>query len=181
MRIRSNSNRWVSYPSPSMPALRFLAVQPVRNGLGIVSLKSFNSGALICEIDGDIVTSDEVWSFWKSDPRKAANCFRFDADCYISPHDKIGAFANHSCNPNVRVVKQTGRLFFKAIKSIAACTEITHDYSTLLGADDLWTMPCNCGEVPCRKKIQSFHELPTAILNRYLAIQAIPDFILATR
>ncbi len=164
-----------------MPALRFLAVQPVRNGLGIVSLKSFNSGALICEIDGAIVTSDEVWSFWKTDPRKAANCFRYDADCYISPHDKIGAFANHSCNPNMRVVKQSGRLFFKAIKSIAACTEITHDYSTLLGADDSWTMPCNCGEVPCRKKIRSFHELPTAILKRYLAIQAIPDFILATR
>jgi hypothetical protein len=164
-----------------MPALRFLAVQPVRNGLGIVSLKSFNSGALICEIDGDIVTSDEVWSFWKSDPRKAVNCFRYDADCYISPHDKIGAFANHSCNPNVRVVKQTGRLFLRAIKSIAATTEITHDYSTLLGADDSWTMHCNCGEVPCRKKIRSFHELPTAILKRYLAIQAIPDFILATR
>jgi SET domain len=165
MRIRSNSNPWVSYPPPSMSALRFLAVQPVRNGLGIVALKS----------------SDEVWSFWKTDPRKAANCFRYDADRYLSPQDKIGAFANHSCNPNVRVVKQSGQLFFQAIKSITACTEITHDYSTLLGADDSWIMPCNCGEVPCRKKIRSFHELPTAILKRYLAIQAIPDFILATR
>ena len=114
-----------------MSALRFLAVQPVRNGLGIVALKSFSSGALICEIDGAIVTSDEVWSFWKTDPRKAANCFRYDADRYLSPHDKIGAFANHSCNPNVRVVKQTGRLFLRAIKSIAATTEITRLFNAL--------------------------------------------------
>ena len=164
-----------------MPALRFLTVQSVRNGLGIVALKSFHSGAQICEIDGDILTSDEVWSLWNTDPRRAANCFRYDPDRYISPQNKIGAFANHSCYPNVRVVKHTGRLFFKAIKSIAASTEITHDYSTLLGADDSWTMSCNCGEVPCRKTIRSFHELPAGILKRYLAIHAIPDFILATR
>lgn len=164
-----------------MPASTFLDIQPVRNGLGIVALKSFASGSVICEITGAIITSDEVWSFWTTDPRKAANCFRYDADRYLSPHGKIGAFANHSCNPNAGVFKDGEGLIFKAIKPIAACGEITHDYSTLLGADDSWRMLCNCGEARCRGTIQSFHRLPAAVRRKYTAIGAIPNFILATQ
>jgi len=158
-----------------------LEVRPVRNGRGIVALKAFRAGALICEIRGAIVSGDTVWGYWKTDPRRGANCFRFDAEHYLDPEGAIGAFANHSCNPNAGVVKRGRKLLFKAIRPIAAGEEVTHDYSTLLGADDVWKMRCNCGEPGCRKVVRNFRSLPPAVLRAYRKLGIIPRFILATR
>lgn len=158
-----------------------LAVQPVRNGHGIIALARFARGEVICEIRGTIVTSAEVWRYWKRSPALAENCFRYDAERYLSPAGEIGAFANHSCAPNAGVIKVRRRLYFKAIKSIAPGTEVTHDYSTLLGGDDIWTMSCNCGEESCRAVVTNFHALPRAVRTRYGRLGVIPEFIRATR
>ena len=69
----------------------------------------------------------------------------------------------------------------KAIRPILAGEEVTHDYSTFLGADDVWTMPCNCGEVDCRKRVRNVAKLPLATLRRYRRLGIVPDFIMATR
>jgi len=161
-------------------ATAFLDIQPVRNGLGIVALKSFAPGAHICEIRGAVLTSDQVWDLWKDDPLAAANCFRLNAQQYISPRNMIGAYANHSCNPNVAVVALREWLVFKAIRPIERGCELTHDYATLLGDDDIWQMDCNCGEASCRATIARFSRLPHAVRRRYQAMGAIPDYILAT-
>ena len=147
----------------------------------MVALRPFARGELIGEIRGAIVTSDEVWSYWKRNRTIAQNCFRFDADRYLNPAGELGTFANHSCAPNAGVFKVRGRLSFRAITAIGAECEITHDYSTLLGADDIWTMRCDCGEASCRGSVQSFHTLSTALLRRYTRLGVIPSFILATR
>jgi hypothetical protein len=158
-----------------------LEVRRVRNGRGIVALKPFRRGALICEIRGAIVSGETVWGYWKTDPRRGANCFRYDAEHYLDPEGEIGAFANHACNPNAGIVKRGRRLLFKAIRPIAAGDEITHDYSTLLGADDVWKMKCNCGAPACRKVVRNFRALPPAVLRAYRKLGIIPRFILATR
>lgn len=158
-----------------------LEVRTVRNGRGIVAITRFARGEVICEVKGKIVTSAEVWRYWKRSLTLAENCFRFDDARYLSPAGEIGAFANHSCNPSAGVIKERGRLYLKALKAIASGTEVTHDYSTLLGADDVWTMPCNCGEDNCRRRVASFHTLPSAVLRRYERLGIVPDFILATR
>ena len=158
-----------------------LDVRPVRNGKGIVALKAFRQGALICEIRGKVVTGDDVWRYWDHDARRAANCFRYDADHYLDPEGEIGAYANHSCNPNAGVVKRARGLLFKAIRPIAAGDELTHDYSTLLGADDVWRMKCNCGDANCRKVVRNYRALPRGLVRRYRALGVIPDFIFATR
>jgi SET domain-containing protein len=164
-----------------MPPGNRLGVRPVRNGLGIVALKPFPKGAAICEIKGKIVTGDVVWRYWESDQRLGENCFRYDDEHYIDPDGEIGQYANHSCNPNAGIVKQGRRLLLKAIMSIAAGDEITHDYSTLLGADDVWKMRCNCGESICRRAVRSISKLPAATVRRYRRLGIIPDFIMATR
>ncbi len=164
-----------------MTAPSRLEVRAVRNGRGIVAATRFARGEIILEIKGKVVTSAEVWRYWKRSPTLAENCFRFDDERYLSPAGEIGAFANHSCKPNAGVIKVRGRLYFKALKAIAAQSEVTHDYSTLLGADDIWRMPCNCGEDNCRGRVASFHTLPSAALRRYERLGVIPDFILATR
>lgn len=154
-----------------------LTVRPVRNGLGIIALRAFEPGDLLCRVRGRIVTANKVWSYWKKDRRRGENCFRYDADHYLDPEGEIGAYANHSCNPNAMVVRTPRGIYLRALKPIAAGREITHDYSTLLGADDVWTMKCNCGERICRGVIRHFARLPARILRRYRNLGAIPRFI----
>ncbi len=163
-----------------MSSGKTLAVRAVRNGKGIVALKTFAPGATVCRIKGRVVTGEQVWRYWDSDPRRGENCFRYDADHYLDPEGEIGAFANHSCNPNAGIVKTGRRLLLRAIRPIAAGDEVTHDYSTLLGADDIWKMKCNCGEAGCRKVVRNAGRLPAAVLRRYRRLGVIPDFILAT-
>ena len=103
-----------------MPEKKALAVKKVRNGRGIVALGPFRRGAIVMEVTGRIVSDDEVWTYWDTDKRLGENCFRYDDDSYINPDGEIGAFANHSCNPNSGIVKRGRKLLLKAIKPIAA-------------------------------------------------------------
>ncbi len=172
----------INYKNRILPSLNYsntLTVRPVRNGLGIVALKPFATGATVCVIRGRIVSAATVWRYWESDPRRGANCFRFDTGHYLDPEGEIGAWANHSCNPNAGVYKTPTRLLLRAIRPIAAGEEVTHDYSTLLGADDIWTMRCNCGERRCRKVVRNIARLPAVVLKRYVGLGAVPYFILA--
>lgn len=157
-----------------------LIVGPVRNGRGIVALKAFPQGAAICQIRGKIVTAAAVWRYWDTDPRRGDNCFRYDADHYLDPEGEIGAYANHSCHPNAGLVMAGRRLMLRAIRPIAAGDEVTHDYSTLLGADDVWKMKCNCGEANCRKVVRNIGGLPAGVRARYKSLGVIPGFILET-
>jgi SET domain-containing protein len=154
---------------------------PVRNGRGLVARKALRRGAIVVEITGKIVTGEEVWRYWEIDPKLGANCFRYDADHYIDPDGTVGQYANHSCNPNSGGFRVGRRLLIKAIRPIAGGEEVTHDYSTFLGADDVWTMRCNCGEGNCRKTVKNVAKLPLATLRRYRRLGIIPDFIMATR
>jgi hypothetical protein len=158
-----------------------LIVRPVRNGRGIVALKPFAPGAHICQIRGKVVTVNAVWRYWDTDPRRGENCFRYDADHYLDPEGEIGAYANHSCNPNAGLIKAGRRLLLQAVRPIAAGDEVTHDYSTLLGADDVWKMKCNCGASNCRKVVSNVCKLPAGVIARYQSLGIIPGFILETR
>lgn len=157
-----------------------LSVKPVRNGLGMVATKRFSPGTLICEIKGRIIAPQTVWRYWESDPRRGANCFRYSPERYLDPEGEIGAYANHSCNPNAGIVKQGRKLLLKAIASIARGDEVTHDYTTLLGADDIWTMRCNCGDANCRRFVRNISTLPAAAAARYQRLGVMPRFIRTT-
>jgi hypothetical protein len=160
---------------------RNVHVEPVRNGRGIVARRDFSAGQLVCRIRGKIVSSATVWRYWERDPKLAANCIRFDDEQFLNPHLQIGAFANHSCRPNAALLREGGNLALRAIATIRSGDEVTHDYSTYIGADDVWTMRCNCGERGCRGRVRRFDRLPERTLKRYVKLGAIPDFILRTR
>jgi hypothetical protein len=157
-----------------------LEVRDVRNGRGLVALRRFERGQRVCVLRGRLVHFDRLWSWWDRDPRRAANCIRFDADRYLDPHGELGAFANHSCRPNTMLVRAGRVLDVRAMRVIRPGDEVTHDYSTCLGADDTWSMRCNCGEPACRGRVRRFDRLPADVLQRYVRLGAIPAAILAT-
>ena len=154
-----------------------LTVKPVRNGLGIVATRAFPQDTLVCEIKGSIVSTATVWRYWDTDPRLGENCFRYSAERYLNPEGEIGQYANHSCQPNAGIVKQGRRLWLKAIAPIARGDEVTHDYSTLLGTDDIWKMRCDCGAARCRRTVGHVHTLPAGVLYTYRRLGIVPEFI----
>lgn len=163
-----------------MAARAFVSVRPVRNGNGLVARMPIPAGHRICVFRGRVRTSANVLRLWAYDRRRAANCIRCGPDDYLDPDGELGAFGNHSCRPNAAIVLERGRLVLRALRAIRAGAEVTHDYSTCLGADDVWTMRCNCGERGCRGRVRRFDRLPPAVLRRYIRLGAIPSFILET-
>lgn len=155
-------------------------MRPVRNGMGIVAMRAYAAGNVICRLKGRVVSFNRVWRYWQINRRRAENCFRYDADHYLDPEGEVGAYANHSCAPNAGVFKTRSGLSMRALQDIAAGEEITHDYSTLLGADDVWQMKCNCGEQECRRMVRNYSSLPERTFLRYHRLGAIPGFILET-
>ena len=165
---------------PRLLSNRSVVVQPVRNGLGLVARRSLAPGALVFRVGGRTLTSAALWRLWKTAPRKAANSYRCGEDLYALAPGTVADYANHSCRPNSAVFMERGRLAVRAVRAIQAGQEVTHDYATLLGADDVWTMRCNCGERGCRKMVRRFDRLPPATLRRYMRAGWIPAFILQT-
>ena len=157
-----------------------LEIRTVRNGRGLVATRGFRAGQLVTALHGRVVTARTVWGWWDRDPRRAANCIRFDADRYLDPTGEWGEFANHGCRPNAAIMRERGRLVLRALRSIRAGDEVLHDYSTLLGADDVWSMRCDCGAHGCRGVVRRFDRLPAATRRGYVAEGAIPAFIRAT-
>jgi SET domain-containing protein len=107
------------------------------------------------------------------------NAYRYDADRYISPQGKIGDMLNHSCNPNAKVSKEGDKLLVRAIKHIPVGKEVVIDYATITGADDIWSMKCNCGSTKCRGKIVPFKRLPKELRDTYKKLGIVPAHILA--
>lgn len=157
-----------------------LSVEAVRNGMGLVARNAFAAGARVCVLKGRTRSAVKVLEIWGCDPRRAANCIRCGPEAYLDPDGQWGAFANHSCRPNAAIRVERGRLVLRSLRAIRAGDEVTHDYSTCLGADDVWTMRCNCGERGCRRRIARFDRLPAPVLRRYVRLNAIPRFILET-
>lgn len=159
---------------------RSVVVQPVRNGLGLVARRHLKPGDLVFRVGGRTLTSAALWRLWKTAPRRAANSYRCGEDLYAMAPGTVADYANHSCRPNSAVFVERSGLVVRAVRAIRLGQEVTHDYATLLGADDVWTMRCNCGERGCRKMVRRFDRLPAATLRRYVRAGWIPTFILLT-
>ncbi len=151
-----------------------LIVKDSRNGKGIFGKKDFEIDDIIFQVTGKLIAGDEDDDI---DDETRDNTYRYNTDTYISPKGRIGDMLNHSCNPNAKVTKEGDRLLIRAIKNIIIGKEITIDYSTIIAADDIWVMECNCGSTKCRGKIGKFKLLPIAIKNKYITENIVPEYI----
>lgn len=152
-------------------------VRRSRIGLGLFATDAIAPGTTILRIRGRVV-------HWRVIRRRRGpgkdNCYRFGAETYLDPGDDISRYVNHSCAPNAGVRKIGRSLSLVAYKPIRAGAEITFDYSTITGDDDIWTLRCKCGSRGCRKIVRSFGSLPVALQRRYLRAGLVPRFIIET-
>ncbi len=152
-------------------------VRDSRNGRGVFTLKNFVSEDVLFQITGKLISCDIDEDI---DETIRANAIRFDEDMYISPEGKLGNFLNHSCNPNIKILKNKEKLFVVAIKDIHPQDEVVFDYSTITAPDDVWSMKCNCGSSICRGVVRKFDSLPREIKEKYFSLDAVPDYILGS-
>lgn len=152
-----------------------LIVKKARNGLGIFAKKDFKVGKKVFEIKGSRITCDVCED---ADEETRSNAYRFDKDFYISPDGRMGDFLNHSCKPNVKILKENGKLFVVTIFYIKKGEEFVFDYSTILASDDIWEMECNCGEKDCRGVVKRFKSLPKKLKEFYISEKIVPKHIL---
>lgn len=151
-------------------------VRRARNGKGIFAKKKFKAGETIFHIKGKLF---HYTILIERGGKFQDNTYRFAEETYLSPQGELGEFVNHSCEPNSKVVKKNNKLFLVAFKDIPKGKEITFDYSTVLAADDIWTMKCNCGAKTCRGIVRKYTRLPKKLLKDYIAEEIIPRYILA--
>ena len=152
-------------------------VRPSRIGNGLFTARAFAAGETITQIRGRIVHYSVLW---KRGGTFLDNCIRFGPETYLDPGDDPGRYVNHSCAPNAGIRKDRNRLLLFAATRIAAGREITFDYSTTIGDDDVWTMRCRCGRRACRQRIKRFGALPEALQSRYHARGLVPRYITET-
>jgi SET domain len=158
------------------PATR-VRVAPARIGSGLFARRSFAEMEPIIRITGRVVRYELLW---QRGGKFLDNCIRFGPETYLDPGDGVGRYVNHSCEPNTAIHKSRNRLFLVAARSIARGEELSFDYSTTIGDDDIWTMRCACDEAACRKRIKRFGSLPADLQHRYRAQGLVPNYILAT-
>ena len=152
-----------------------LIVKKSRNGKGIFAARNFLAEKKIFQVTGTLITCYENDDM---DEQVRANTYPYDKTRYISPTGKIGDFLNHSCDPNAKVVKEKKKLFIVSIKPITKGEEVFIDYSTILAADDVWEMQCNCGSQQCRGVVKKFKTLPKKLREEYVAKGMVPSYIL---
>jgi hypothetical protein len=157
--------------------MKRVAIRAARNGLGLFAVQAFAPRRTILHVTGRIHLADVLW---ERGGTFADNCYRFGPETYLDPGDSVGRYVNHSCEPNAGVRKTNNRLYLFAAARIPARRELTIDYSTILGDDDIWTMRCNCGTPSCRGRVRRFGSLPRATQADYVARGMVPGYILRT-
>jgi hypothetical protein len=150
---------------------------PARIGQGLFARHAFRVGEPILRIEGRRVHYEVLW---ERGGTFLDNCIRFGPETYLDPGDGVGRFINHSCAPNAAIHKSRNRLFLVAVRRIRRGDELTFDYSTTIGDDDIWTMRCDCRDERCRKVVKRFGSLPMDIQREYRENGMVPGFILAT-
>lgn len=151
-----------------------LEVKKTRNGFGVFVKNDFKIGETILEIVGPFITCDVDENI---DDRIRSNAYRYNTNLYINPEGTFADFLNHSCKPNIKIIKNNKKLFVESIVPISKGSEILFDYSTVIASDDEWEMMCNCGEKECRKVVCGFSSLPVRTKNLYIKNSIVPDYI----
>jgi hypothetical protein len=104
----------------------------------------------VVEYDGERITAEEADR--RYDGVSRTYLYGLDDGKTVIDGHGMGAYLNHSCDPNCEVDEIKGRVWIFAIRDIAAGEELLWDYNLY---DDEDPAPCHCGSRKCRGTMYS--------------------------
>lgn len=121
---------------------------------GCYTTTPIRKGARVAEYTGPRLTKTEADGRYDEAP--ITYLFGLGDGSVVIDGHCMAMFINHSCDPNCETHEERGRVWIKAIRTIAAGEEITYDYCLYDGDSD--EALCNCGAKQCRGTMYSHAE-----------------------
>jgi hypothetical protein len=120
------------------------------HAVGVYTTTPIRRGARIVEYTGARITPEEADRLYDGVSR--TYLYGLDDGKTVIDGHGIGAYLNHSCEPNCEVDEIKGRVWILALRKIAAGEELLWDYNLY---DDDDPAPCHCGSAKCRGTMYS--------------------------
>ena len=120
------------------------------HSVGVYTTTSIRKGARIVEYDGERITPEEADRRYEGVSR--TYLYGLDDGKTVIDGYGLGAYLNHSCDPNCEVDEIKGRVWIFAIRHIVPGEELVWDYNLY---DDEEPAPCHCSSPKCRGTMYS--------------------------
>jgi SET domain-containing protein len=128
-----------------------LVVRPSRiHSVGVFTTTSIRKGARVVEYAGPRITPEEADRLYDGAAR--TYLYGLEDGKTIIDGEGLGAYLNHSCDPNCEIDEIKSRAWIFALRDIAAGEELLWDYNLY---DDEAPAPCHCGSSKCRGTMYS--------------------------
>jgi SET domain-containing protein len=117
---------------------------------GVYTTCPIRKGARVVEYAGPRITPEEADR--RYDGASRTYLYGLEDGKTVIDGEGLGAFLNHSCDPNCEIDEIKNRVWIFAIRNIAAGEELLWDYNLY---DDDDPAPCHCGSPKCRGTMYS--------------------------
>jgi len=120
------------------------------HSVGVYAATPIRKGTCVVEYTGERITPEEADRRYDGAPR--TYLYGLEDGKTVIDGEGMGAYLNHSCDPNCEIDEIKGRVWIFAIRDIAAGEELLWDYNLY---DDEDPAPCYCGSPKCRGTMYS--------------------------
>jgi uncharacterized protein len=120
------------------------------HSVGVYTTTAIRKGARVVEYDGERITPEEADR--RYDGAERTYLYGLDDGKTVIDGHGMGAYLNHSCDPNCEVDEIKGHVWILALRNIAPGEELVWDYNLY---DDEAPAPCHCGSPKCRGTMYS--------------------------
>ena len=128
-----------------------LVIRPSRiHAAGVFTTASIRKGSRVVEYSGPRLSPEEANRLYDGAPR--TYLYGLEDGKTVIDGEGMGAYLNHSCDPNCEVDEIKNRVWILAIRDIGAGEELLWDYNLY---DDDDPAPCHCGSPKCRGTMYS--------------------------
>src|ERR1044071_7771904 len=120
------------------------------HSVGVYTNTPIRKGTRVVECAGERITPEEAAR--RYDGISRTYLYGLEDGKTVIDGEGMGAYLNHSCDPNCEVDEVKGRVWLYAIRDIRAGEELVWDYNLY---DDEEPAPCHCGSPRCRGTMYS--------------------------
>jgi hypothetical protein len=120
------------------------------HSVGVYTNSPIRKGTRIVEYAGERITPEEADR--RYDGISRTYLYGLEDGKTVIDGQGLGAYLNHSCDPNCEVDEVNGRVWLYALRDIAPGEELVWDYNLY---DDDEPAPCRCGSPKCRGTMYS--------------------------